>query len=325
MINKKIFAVMFCAAMIFTGVQTSQGIHIVNQKMHSIIGFDQSATSSETEYWGLLIAVGIYLNHPDEDRPSMLDSVEGLYSTLLKSDNWDSNHIKKIKAEDATLKNMRNGLNWLVKNEGENDISLVYITTHGYSMDYDLPPIDEKDGRDEALVPYEGFDQIYNFLSDDELNFYLSLLESKGVCVIIDSCHSGGFNDNKKSNARYVYENENSARSFIDGFIGELGSFNRVVLMSCEEDELSFGSSFSKLLIKGLNGHADENQDGVYTAEEIFYYAKEILDSYDRQHPTILDLYPGELPLTGLINEYNPNHIEKNLFFSFFLKVLKTR
>ena len=105
--------------------------------------------------------------------------------------------------------------------------------------------------------------------------------------------------------------------------------------MSCEEDELSFGSYFSRLLIKGLNGDADDNQDGVYTAEEIFYYAKNILDLMDSQHPTILDLYPGELPLTGLINDDKPMYLGKNIaerlnpvhikpvYFKQFIKVLR--
>lgn len=275
---------------------------------------DQSTASYETEYWGLLIAVGRYLNHPDKDRPRMLESVDDLYDTLLKYDNWNQSHIKKIKAENATLGNMINGLNWLIQNEDENDISLIYITTHGYSMKYDLPPIDEKDGKDEVLVPYEGFDQVYKFLSDDMLNFYLNLLESKGICVIIDSCHSGGFNDNRKSNIKGVYEKEKISKSLIDEFFGELGGFNRVVLMSCEEDELSFGSYFSRFLIKGLNGDGDTNQDNVYTAEEIFYYVKNILDSLDSQHPTILDLYPGELPLAGVISDEKQMYQWRSMF-----------
>jgi len=294
MMRKKLLASLICLLFIFSGFQIAQGISIQKSLKNS----------GRTEYWGLLIAVGKYLNHPDEDRDRMLIRVEELYDTLLGSENWDSSHIKKIKAEDATLENILLGLNWLVINEGAEDISLVYITTHGYSMEYDLPPFDEQDGMDEALIPYEGFENIYKFLSDDELNIYLSLLESKGVCVIIDSCHAGGFNDHKKSNARSLNDIRSTAKTLVSGFLGELANLNRVVLMSCEEDELSFGSYFSRFLIEGLEGNADVNDDNVFTAEEIFDYAEEILDEYDSQHPTILDLYSGELPITGKISDF---------------------
>jgi len=101
--------------------------------------------NDETEYWGLLIAVGEYLNHPDQNRPSMLIKVEELYQTLLNSSNWDSNHIKKITAEKATLRNIIQGFLWLAEKEDKNDISLVYITTHGFHLKFDIPPFDEAD------------------------------------------------------------------------------------------------------------------------------------------------------------------------------------
>ncbi|RLF33902.1 MAG: hypothetical protein DRM98_01550 [Thermoplasmata archaeon] len=267
--------------------------------------------NDETEYWGLLIAVGEYLNHPDQNRPSMLIKVEELYQTLLNSSNWDSNHIKKITAEKATLRNIIQGFLWLAEKEDKNDISLVYITTHGFHLKFDIPPFDEADGKDEALVPYEGFEKPLSFLSDDELNFLLNRLDSKGICVIIDSCYSGGFNDHTTKKTRFI--DSYASRTWAEDFLKELKGEKRVVLMSSMEDEVSFGSYFSHFLIKGLQGAADENMDKTCTAEEIFYYAKTFVEEIGVQHPTILDLYPGELPLV-ILDKTDEQRMGKNWF-----------
>ena len=91
---------------------------------------------------------------------------------------------------------------------------LCIITTHGITFakingsPWDLPPKDETDGADEFLVMYNGFNQWYGIIWDDLLNFFLSIIKCKGLCLIVDSCYSGGFNDlplMQSSNQKTVY------------------------------------------------------------------------------------------------------------------------
>lgn len=142
-------------------------------------------------------------------------------------------------------------------------------------MDLKVPPFDESDGKDETCI------------WDDELNFLLNKLDSKGVAVIIDSCHSGGFSDTTK---------------WMKGFADDIERKGRVILMSCGEEELSYGSYFTDYIIEGLEG-ADFNNDGMCSAEEAFGYAEpKILDIAKQLdvewHPQIYDDYEGELNLT---------------------------
>jgi hypothetical protein len=258
-------------------------------------------TTDDTEYWGLLIAVGEYLNHPNQDRPSMLVEVENLYQSLIASENWNPSHIRKITGQNAKLDNILDGFLWLLQMAEKDDISLVYITTHGGYLDQDLPPKDEADGKDEILVPYEGFDDPTKFLWDDEINFILSILQSKGICMIVDSCYSGGFNDALQINiqAEHVNVEPISNKNWIEETLQELGSSTgRVILMSSEEDEVSYGSRFSYYIANGLQGYADTNHDEICTAEEVFEFAEGKYGPGADQHPTIKDTYNGELPLT---------------------------
>lgn len=257
-----------------------------------------------TEYWALLFAVGVYKNNPDQDRPSMLEAVDNLYDVLVDSPQWQPDHIHVVKGSQATGKNLIRELIWLIQSEDSDDMSLIYLTTHGSPLrnkngyPVDLPPKDESDGADEILVMYEGFDKWYAIIWDDLLNFFLSLLQSKGVCLIVDSCYSGGFNDNPFKGA--ISENY-TAESFTQGFVEDVAAQSRVVLMSCRENEVSYGSYFSELLIDGFLGWGDAfgNGDGINSAEESFEYAQFWLDLLGEQHPTMMDLYSGEFPVTS--------------------------
>jgi hypothetical protein len=81
---------------------------------------------------------------------------------------------------------------------------------------------------------------------------------------------------------------------------------NRIVLMSSQENIVSFGTYFSNFLIEGFSGLADSegNNDGVNSAKEAFYFADVwtywwvYFNTGYEQHPTISDMYPGEFPVT---------------------------
>ncbi len=199
---------------------------------------------------------------------------------------------------------MIQGLIWLIQNVDADDKVLVYLTTHGSplknanGMPVDLPPKDEADGTDEILVMYDGFDKWYAFVWDDVINILLSLLKAEGVCLIVDSCFSGGFNDPPFDS---VGLQDYSANDFTEGFAGELATQGRIVLMSSQETEVSYGSEFSNFLIDGFAGWADffGNGDGINSAEEAFDYAEFWVNLMGQQHPTILDLYPGEFSVTS--------------------------
>ena len=264
-------------------------------------------TQEGSEYWALIFAVGVYLNNPDQDRPSMLEAADDLYNELLDSDHWQADHIKVIKGQAATGQNLIQGLIWLDDMEDSDDVCLIYITTHGFplrnsnGLPLDIPPKDEPDGADEALVMYEGFQNWYSFIWDDMLNFFVSLLESEGVCLIVDSCYSGGFNDSPFEDYGGPLQGY-SAKSFTDGLIDDLKVQGRVVLMSTSENKLSYGSYFSNYLIEGFQGWADVfgNADGIVSAEEAFEYAQFWVNILmgDDQDPTMRDLYSGELSIT---------------------------
>ncbi len=244
----------------------------------------QPQQASASQYWGLLFAVGVYENAPDQDRPDMLQACDDLYNTLLGSPQyWQASNIHVQKGGQCYLQNLIKELLWLRKNSKSEDYVFVYLTTHGApllrnGLPWDLPPKDEPDGADEFLVMYNGFNKWYGIIWDDLLNFLLSSIKCKGLCLVVDSCYSGGFND-----LPFSYTNQ-----------------KRYTAMSCQENEVSYGIDFSNLIISGLNGWADAtgNGDGINSAQEAFAWAKFWMDLGGNQHPTEADLFGTEFPLT---------------------------
>ena len=295
----------------FAGLIVINGIGIypaTNGEAKITTNLSQLSVTEETEYWALLIAVGEYYLCPAMDRPTMLEEVVQLENVLIHSEHWSEDHIKVISGSDATLPNILHGFQWLDEMEDENDVCFIYLTTHGFPIYFDLPPFDEADRKDEALASYTGFlpisGLIWNhlanplgILTDDKLNNLLNSLESYGVGVIVDSCHSGGMSDGWDTNI--VQKNR-----FSYDFASEIQGQNRIVITSVPEEELSYGSFFSHNLIEGMKGFADENDDGQVSMEEAFFYAEQIVEEQTEMDPQIFDNYPGELIITK--NQFPP-------------------
>jgi hypothetical protein len=337
-------------------IGTKQTQLIIKNLQTELMDYEKTA---DTEYWALLFAVGIYLNAPGQNRPSMLVAVENLYNVLLDSPQWKEDHIHKVTGSDCYRPRLIQELNWLIDNVDEDDMVLVYLTTHGNRLTdkngnpVDIPPKDEADGSDEILAMYDGYVNKYSYIWDDLLNYYLNKLKSNGLCLIVDSCYSGGFNDvsneftssNSVTASQEIPREENicenavslkstrktstgkldtgltieslskkstetvkskdlEAYLFTQGLIEDVRGQGRVVLMSCEEDTPSWGSYFTNFLTTAWDtgNWADYygNNDGINSAEEAFVFAKPRAEeaTNGRQHPTILDLYDGEYPMT---------------------------
>ena len=262
------------------------------------------STFNAADYWALCVGIGVYAENPEQDRPLMISEVDAFAQTLLDS-GYLSDHVKVIKAENATVANILAGFRWLRTHEDSNDISLVFLSTHGSPLlspqnkPIDVPPKDEADGVDEMLVTYWGFAIQTSIIWDDEINVELNQLQSQGVCLIVDSCFAGGFNDHWKVDTPASFTQ--TAQQWMTGFGEDVKGQNRVILMGCREDEEASSGAFAPWLIDGLRGYADSNHDGVVSAEEAFNYTEPRTD--DWQQPTIYDGYSGELPLVSVSHQ----------------------
>ncbi len=254
--------------------------------------------------WAVIAGVSDYLYI--NDLTYCDDDAQDIYNRLVGS-GWQPAHIRLLKDSQATKANIQSGINWMGTNAASQDLCLFFFSGHG-GYYTDIAPIDETDGYDEYLCPYDalptGWD---NDIRDDELDTWLSPITARKA-VIVDTCYGGGFFKGASkyyfkaaSDTSYTALNIESA----DGFTKDINKTGFMVLAACDDNETSRESSalqngvFTYYLDEGLGGPADINGNGV-SAEEAFSYAAPRVRSYtgNMQNPQLWDGIPGEVILT---------------------------
>lgn len=188
-----------------------------------------------------VLSIGVdCLNKVDENDIMKKDAE--LFDSIMKDNGIYETKTKIIGGEKATTYNIIKGLDWLSnQNTKNNDISIIFISTHGID------------------------DSNYGF-SIGAKNGYLfsktiidSISKIKGnVIVIIDACNSGSF--------------------IRDAFVKDWDTDQNFIICSCQNDEVGDYFIFEKLLINGLTTKfADYNKDGfIETSELNEYLSKEL-------------------------------------------------
>lgn len=121
-----------------------------------------------------------------------------LVVSMLKANGF--NDIATLTNSKATKAGIVNALNSLISRSQKGDIIYIQFSGHGQMMT-DLNG-DEKDGLDEAWIPYDAYlkycskDKGEKHLSDDEIAQYMTRLRSKignegVIAIVVDACHSG--------------------------------------------------------------------------------------------------------------------------------------
>lgn len=278
----------------------------------------KTVAQNDSQYWALLIGT-------DPKAHCQNDSID-MYNALVDN-GWDENNIKKLTETSATKSNFFNKMEWLASNERSDDVVLFFFSGHG--------------GR-RSITFYEPYRKTYNvdavYLST--LIEYFAPLDSNRVILIFDTCNSGSLDRSAspliRSNVcQTTFENSDIITSYddideeYDGIFRGLAQDGRIILTSCKNNEISYGSDeygngfFSYHLINGFNGAADSNSNGWVSAEEAFDYAEKRTIKDTRwnlgartQHPQKYDGCSGQVEVTQT-NYLGGSPPEFNVFHKF--------
>ncbi|HFR4221496.1 caspase family protein [Bacillus sp. A260] len=218
---------------------------------------------------GLIVGIN-YTNTPNELGGCVNDANDMIHK-LVKEFNFQTTDIQLLIDDVATRKNILEGLNYLVQELSAGDIGVFCYSGHG-TQTVDLPPIDELDMLDEAIVPIDAINDQNYFIRDDEINEILQKL-NKDVhfLVIFDSCNSQhGTHDLDNTEVKRFLPLNNSVKKIKD-IVRDIKSvedssnvkhhflagLNHILFAGCKEDQYSYddGSNgyFTKALIQEMN------------------------------------------------------------------------
>ncbi len=188
---------------------------------------------------------------------------EAIDSILISPEggNFRAENVHKLIGAKATLANIRHELEvWLPSVAKDDDRVLVYFAGHGflaggraYLAPYDL------NKSDVATTAY-GMDRLGSVFS--------TRIKAKWKVLLTDSCHSGAISLDADAKA-------------INGSLQDL-SRSLFSLTASRDRERSYESAdwggghgiFTYYVVRGLEGSADENRDGIVTADELAEYVR---------------------------------------------------
>jgi hypothetical protein len=285
------------------------------------------------EKWAIIIGISTYayvnnLRYCDDDASEL--------SSLL-TPNWGTNHIKLLTNSNAKKASIQDAINgWLSPLEDADDTVLFFFSGHG-SNGPDVAPMDEADGIDEYICPYDSTLSNYSsYIRDDELDQWLSVLNAGKIVVVLDTCFAGGFlnsmtriNGESGEETRFLASADEPNEAIVnDDFSKDISKPGRVVLTACAENEDSNedadiqNGAFSYFTIDGLRNQgkiADTNSNHEISAQEIFNYAAPLTLSFSQnsshltvQHPQMYDGYGSQISLltmTAFTVDSNPRGV----------------
>lgn len=255
---------------------------------------------------GLFIGIGEYrepklvTNHKE-----LADSARVMHDVMLKHGQLDVDRTKLVLNEKATRASIqRLFLDWLPSVSSPGDVIFIYFSGHAGQFPTDDPR--EPDGQDEAIAPYDlsaGDERLpveqrrkllrdSNIL-DDTLARWLEELTGRQIVLIFDTCHSGGFIEDKGPASSSMFVDE-AAR------VKDIAQMGTLILTSCAADEQSLFEGtpngtmwFTYCLTEAI---AKRETDKPLTVQAAFGYAqkqmKQLLveGNADRQQkPTMTD------------------------------------
>jgi tetratricopeptide (TPR) repeat protein len=214
--------------------------------------------------YALVIGIANYANLPGTAQLQFSErDAEAIYSILISPEggNFRAENVRKLVGPRATLANIRSELEqWLPSVTAADDRVLIYFAGHGFVHQ----------GRG-FLAPYDIHpDRIAQtgYPMDDLGKVFGSQIKGKWKVLLTDSCHSGAITPADDA-------------AFLNKRLLDLNK-NLFSLTASRDRERSFESAewggghgiFTYYVVKGLEGLADENNDGIVTADELAEYVR---------------------------------------------------
>lgn len=222
-----------------------------------------SATAIPRGY-ALIVGIANYKNLPAQSQLAYSErDADSIYSILISPEggNFRAENVHRLTGPQATLANLKQELEvWLPSVAQPEDRVVIYFAGHGfiqggraYLAPYDLDPANI--GR--TGYPMETLGSVAG-----------TRIKARWKVLLTDSCHSGAIAPD--ADARLYNQ------SLLDL------SRSMFSLTASRDRERSFESSnwggghgiFTYYVVKGLEGEADENNDGMVTADELADYVR---------------------------------------------------
>ncbi len=253
-----------------------------------------AAAQTGGQTYALLVGISKYAK--PELSLQFANADASVFSKLLESPlggSVPSDNVLLLTDEKATTAAVRNGFqDFLKRRAGKNDTVVILIAGHG--------TVEVPGSKDAFILTYDSDPQDLKStaLGMDELQslFEEQLTKVGRVLLFVDVCKAGTIGTIHNTT---IASNVQQLGDVQGDLFGLLASRPREV--SLEGPEFGGGHGvFSYYVIKGLEGAADENKDGVVDADELIKYVSDQVPmaTMNKQHPREFGTYDNMMRLS---------------------------
>jgi hypothetical protein len=211
--------------------------------------------------WALVIGIGSFSDSNIEPLRYSTGDAEGFRDVLVKAGGFESDHVRLLTDTGATLRTIKENLNWLARSAAPDDLVVVYIASHGSSRELDTAGANYIITHDTDVGAKLNPDTLYaTALPMVELaNAIATRLKSRRTAIFIDTCYSGGAAEPGKLIAPGV-ATASVSRSTLDHISQGSG---RVIFAASQTDQESLESDalhhgyFTYFLIQAIHDHPE--------------------------------------------------------------------
>jgi TPR repeat protein len=242
--------------------------------------------------YGLVVGVEAYADARLNLRCARADA-RVIYELMVDPDCgfFPPENVQLLLDQDATTNNVWAALASLRRRVGPADTVWVYFAGHAALQE------------DHAYwVTHDAdIDDLYaSALGGDRISDAIHRFQAPRVLLMLDCCHAAATTLQKNPTRTLVVESD-LCRQFTGQGVVTLASSNRDQ-KSVELSELGHGA-FTYFLHRGLRGEADLNNDGVVTAEELWFYLRGNVERASRgagqsQTPVLIGSITHDMLLT---------------------------
>ena len=276
-----------------------RGLSLAATKSISVTPRLQSKLAEGKRY-ALIIGIGRYRDRRIPPLRYTVADARAMYDVLTdpRHGRFPKGNVRLLLDERATLVNIRKGLNWLVRESGEDDTVVVYYSGHG-----------APEGGETFWVSYDA--DIDDIASTAVENRYitgrLERIKAKRLASFLDSCYSAA-----------IVEKRDAPKALFDqDFFTNYQGTGRVTITASDGKQLSLESEdfghgiFTYFLLEALRGKADRNGDGAVEIEEVWaHLRRKVTDEARRrnntQEPRIIGSFSA-----GFLLSLNPAALER--------------
>lgn len=295
----------------------------INKRIEALTG------DGKTNYYAIIATCGRYADS-GANLPIGFAQQRYLYMSLLLAPNWKAKNIIFLVNQEATRANLLAAIDEMAGKVDNDDVFLFAWQGHGSQVKDDdgdertfLKPFDTKD---EVICPYDCHREggnLVNFIRDDTLDREFSRIKSKGMCLIFESCFSGGLVKKDETDIdtdKNGFIDTDEATNFSEDFSYDLKTKqtldlekkNRIVIMASLDDTSArlaplLGGPLTTGMALGFLGQyrgtkKDTNNNGFLSVEESFKWAR------SRMFGMTSAYYLGMWNAFIAINYFSQNH-----------------